>query len=138
MRTAYRVVATAILIGVALQVASIAFGLFGIEADAEDGATIDRAYDNFGLSWHAIAGTVIGILALVLLILSFFTRIERGRTLAAGLVGLVLVQFVLATVAFGLPAIGALHGLNGLVIAGVAEAAARRAAKTPVAEPVAT
>jgi hypothetical protein len=67
------------------------------------------------------------LLALVLLILSFLTDVPRGRTLAGIIVGLVVLQFLLAVVSFGLPAVGILHGINGLAIAGVAGAASRRA-----------
>jgi hypothetical protein len=54
--------------------------------------------------------------------------------LAGLVVGLVVLQFLLAVVSFGVPALGLLHGINGLVIAGVASTAARRAAvaKQPV------
>lgn len=135
MRAAYRVLAVVVMVGVALQVASIAFGVFGLEADAEDGATVNRDYQNFGLDWHSIAGTAMGVVVLALLVVSFFAKVERGRTLAGVLVGLVLLQLVLATVAFGVPAVGALHGLNGLAIGGIAAAAARRTVAAPVAEP---
>jgi hypothetical protein len=47
--------------------------------------------------------------------------------LAGIVVGLVVLQFLLAVVSFGLPALGVLHGINGLAIAGVAGTAARRA-----------
>jgi hypothetical protein len=60
-------------------------------------------------------------------VVSLFAKVERGRTLAGVLFGLVLLQFVLATAAYGVPAVGALHGVNGLAIAAVAGIAARRA-----------
>jgi hypothetical protein len=71
---------------------------------------------------------VIGLLALILLIVSFRTDVPRGRVLAGIVVVLVALQFVLAVVSFGLPALGVLHALNGLAIAAVASTAARRAA----------
>jgi hypothetical protein len=48
--------------------------------------------------------------------------------------GLVVVQFLLAVVSFGIPALGVLHGINGLAIAGVAGAASRLAS-SPSAQP---
>jgi hypothetical protein len=128
VRAAYRVVASVIAVAVVLQVASIALAGFTIAGDAEDGVTIGADYSNFGQSYHSIAGTAIGLLALVFLILSFLTDVPRGRTLAGVVVGLVVLQFVLAVVSFGIPALGILHGINGLAIAGVAGAASRRAA----------
>jgi heme A synthase len=128
VRAAYRVLATLVMAGVVLQVAFMAFGAFGLAADAEDGVTVDGSYRNLGQNLHGLGGMVIALLVLVLLIVSFFARVPRGRTLAGVLVVLVALQFVLATSAYGLPALGALHGLNGLAIAGVAGVAARRAA----------
>jgi uncharacterized membrane protein (UPF0182 family) len=132
MRAAYRVLATLIAVAVALQVASIALAGFTIASDAEDGATIGADYSNFGQSFHSITGTAIGALALVFLIVSFLTDVPRGRALAGIVLGLVVLQFLLAVVSFGLPALGVLHGLNGLAIAAVAGMASRRAA-TPIA-----
>ena len=60
--------------------------------------------------------------------MSFLTDVPRGRMLAGIVVALVALQFALAVFAFGLPALGILHGINGLAVAGVASAAARRAA----------
>ena len=114
-----------------LQVASIAMAGFTIAGDAEDGATIGADYSNFGQSYHSMAGTAIALLALVFLIVSFLTDVPRGRTLAGIVVGLVVLQIVLAVVSFGLPALGVLHGINGLAIAGVAGMASRRAATVP-------
>jgi uncharacterized membrane protein (UPF0182 family) len=133
MRATYRVLASLIAVAVVLQVASIALAGFTIASDAEDGTTIGADYSNFGQSYHSIAGTVIGLIALVFLIVSFLTDVPRGRTLAGIVVGLVVLQFLLAIVSFGIPALGILHGINGLAIAGVAGAAARRA--STVAQP---
>ncbi|TCN44470.1 hypothetical protein EV644_101394 [Kribbella orskensis] len=133
MRAVYRVLASAIAVAVVLQVASIALAGFTIASDAEDGTTIGADYSNFGQSFHSIAGTAIGLLALVFLIVSFLTDVPRGRMLAGIVVGLVVLQFLLAIVSFGVPALGILHGINGLAIASVAGAASRRAAT--VAQP---
>jgi hypothetical protein len=127
MKSAYRVLATLIAIGVAAQVAFIAFGTFRTAADADDGVTIDGSYGNTGLDLHSIGGSVIGVLVVVLLVVSLFARVPRGRTFAAILVALVALQFVLAVASFGVPAIGLLHGLNGLAIAAVAGVAGRMA-----------
>ena len=62
--------------------------------------------------------------------LRFLTDVPRGRSLAGIIVGLVAVQFALAVVSFGIPALGVLHGINGLAIAGVAGAAARRSTES--------
>jgi hypothetical protein len=128
MRGVYRFLGLGIALAVVLQIASIALAEFTIAKDADDGAAIGADYSNFGQSYHSIAGTVIGLLALVFLIVSFLTDVPRGRMLAAIVVGLVVLQFLLAVVSFGLPALGVLHAINGLAIAAVASAAGRRAA----------
>lgn len=125
MKSAYRVLATLIAIGVAAQVAFIAFGTFRTSADAEDGVGIDSSYSNTGLDLHSIGGSVIGGLVIVLLIVSLFAKVPRGRMFALILVGMVALQFLLAVVSYGTPVIGVLHGLNGLAIAGVAGFAGR-------------
>ncbi len=137
MKAAYRVIAILVQVGVVVQLALIAFGTFGTAHDAEDGVAIDGAYSNTGLDLHGIVGSAIGVVVLVLLIVSFFTKVERGRTLAAALVGLVVLQFVLATVSFGVPVLGVLHGLNAMAIAAVAGIAARNAGR-PAAAPAET
>jgi hypothetical protein len=131
MRATYRTLGLLIAIAVVLQVAAIALAGFTIAKDADDGTTIGADYSNFGQSYHSIAGTAIGLLALIFLIVSFLTDVPRGRSLAGIVVGLVALQFVLAVVSFGVPALGILHGINGLAIAGVAGAASRRATVVP-------
>src|SRR5262245_12687321 len=117
MRSAYRVLAILIAIGVAVQVAFIAFGAFQTHADADDGVTIDGSYGNTGLDLHSIGGSVIAALVLALLVVSLFARVPRGRMFALILVGMVALQFVLAITSYDVPALGVLHGLNGLAIA---------------------
>ncbi|MDX6240265.1 MAG: hypothetical protein QOG10_5085 [Kribbellaceae bacterium] len=133
MRAAYRVLASLIAAGVMLQVAAIALAGFTISKDAGDGATIDANYNNFGQQLHSIGGSVIALLAIIFLIVSFLTNVPRGRTLAGIVVGLLVLQVLLAVVSFGLPALGVLHGLNGLAIAGVAGMASRRAVQPAAA-----
>jgi hypothetical protein len=131
MRKVYRVLTMAIAIAVVLQIAAIALAGFTVSKDANDGTTIGADYSNFGQSYHSIAGTAIGLLALILLIVSFLTDVPRGRAFAGIIVGLVAVQFALAVVSFGIPALGVLHGINGLAIAGIAGVAGRRSSETP-------
>jgi hypothetical protein len=81
---------------------------------------------------------LIPLTSLILLIVSFFAKVPRGVMFAAIIVGLVALQV------FVLPALsrevgsgfGALHGINALVLMGVALMAAQRAsavARTTVA-----
>ena len=133
MRTAYRVLAGLISVGVLVQAMAIALAWFTAIKDVDDGLVIDKNYDgNWAHSLHGTNGMmVIPLLALLLLIVSFFAHIDGGIKWALYVVGLVVLQIVLAFAAFGAPALGALHGLNALAILVVSVLAARRAAPGP-------
>jgi hypothetical protein len=134
MKSVYRALAGLIAIGVLVQGMSVALGWFTALKDMDNGAVIDKNTDfNFGQGMHATVGMmVIPALALLLLIVSFFARVEGGIKWALFVLGLVVLQIALAFAAWGgLPAIGALHGLNAFALLGVASMAARRAAGPP-------
>ena len=129
MRNVYRVIAQLIAFAVVVQAAVIAFGLFGIWNDVDDGKVVADGYEgNGGFAIHSILGSgVIPLLALLLLVISFFVKVD-GAVKWAGLVVLaVAVQITLAFISFGVPAVGLLHAANAFIIAGVASMAARRA-----------
>jgi hypothetical protein len=130
MRSTYRVLAQLIALGVVVQAMSVALGWFLVLKDVDDGAVFDKNTDyNIGQATHGTVGImVIPVLAIVLLIVSFFAGIAGGVKWAAIVFGLVALQIVLALVSFGAPAVGALHGLNALVLLAVAGIAGRRAA----------
>jgi hypothetical protein len=137
MKSVYRALAGLIAIGVVLQAMTVALGWFTALKDMNDGAVISENTDfNFGQMAHGMVGMmVIPLLALVLLIVSFFAKVDGGVKWALFVVGLVVLQIALAFVAFGAPVVGALHGLNAFALAGVASMAARKAAApaTPAA-----
>jgi hypothetical protein len=62
------------------------------------------------------------LLGLILLIVSFFAAksVPGARKWGGIIFGLIVLQVVLAFVAFGAPIVGALHGLNALAIIGSA------------------
>ena len=130
MKQTYRVLAGLIVLGVVVQAAAIAFAWFGVIADVEDGGTFTSDSDgNLGHMLHGIVGmTVIPLLALILFVISFFAKVRSGRKYAGFLLLAVVAQVLLAFISFGVPAIGALHGINALVVLGLALATARQAA----------
>jgi hypothetical protein len=140
MKSVYRVLALAIAVGVLVQAMSIALGWFMALKDMDDGAVLDKNFEgNFGHSLHGIIGMmIIPLLALLLLIVSFFAGVPGGVKWAAITLGLVVLQIALAFVAFGVPAIGALHGANALALMAVAGIAGRRATGGTVTPTVAT
>ena len=130
MRSVYRVLAGLIAIGVVVQAMAIALAWFTVLHDSEDGLVFDKNSDpNIGHWIHTIVGSgVIPLLAILLLIVSFFAKVDGGVKWALYVFGAVALQFGLAAASFGAPVVGALHGLNAFLLLGVAATAARRAA----------
>jgi hypothetical protein len=140
MRGVYRGVALAIAALVALQAAFIAFALTGlVKWVREDGGTLDASVfaegstvqvgGEAGFALHALSGTfLIPLLALILVIVSFFAKIPGGTKWALIVFGVVVLQYALAFFARlgSLPVLSALHGLNALILFGVAVTAAMR------------
>jgi heme A synthase len=124
MKQTYRVVSGLVALGVLVQAAAIAFGWFDAIHELDSGLVIDENYEgNAGHVVHGINGMyLMPLLGLILLIVSFFAakQVPGARKWAGIVFGLVVLQVVLAFVAFGAPIVGALHGLNALAILGTA------------------
>ena len=148
MRTVYKVLAYAVAVEVALQASFMVLGIAGLGKWVDAGGTFDKAAlendqglfpEAVGFMLHGINGSiVIPVLALVLVIVSFFARVPRGVRWAAIVFGLVMLQGTLGFAGHALPAMGALHGLNALVLFAAALYAGRLArvpATSGAAEP---
>jgi hypothetical protein len=132
MKSTYRVLALLIALGVAVQAMSISLGFFIVLKNKSIG-------ENIGLELHSVVGQmVIPLIALVLLIVSFFAGIAGGVKWAAIIFGLVVLQVLLAFAALGAPVVGALHGLNALAVIAVAGIAGSRVAKQAAPSPTST
>jgi hypothetical protein len=140
MRTAYRVLAFVIAAEVAIQAAAIAYALFGLGVWIDGGGVLDKAAmenpsvtfaGDGGFALHGINGEiVIPVLVIVLLVLSFFAKVPRGVMWAGISLGLVVLQVLLGLFGHAVPFLGALHGINALLIFGVAVMAAMAARGT--------
>ena len=146
MRRAYHVLAYVIAADVVVQAMMIATGVAGLGHWIDDGATVNKhVLDNdpsFSGSWgfavHAINGEMlIPLLALVLLVVSFFAKVADGTRWALYVVGLVVVQAFLGVAQDDVPYLGLLHGANAFALLAVAALAGRRAS-VPAVEPVAS
>ena len=134
MRATYRVLALLIAVGVVIQAMFIAIALFQIVHDTDNGGVFDKNTENWAQGAHALTGyIIIPLLALVLLILSFFARIPGGAKWAGIVFGLVVLQTLLAGLGMAAPVAGALHGINAFALAGVASVAARKARQAETA-----
>lgn len=129
MRSTYRVLAYLVVLGVVVQAASIAFAWFSVINEVDSGTVIDESFEgNAGHALHGMVGlTAIPLLALLLLVVSFFAKVPGGIKWAAIVLGVAVLQVVLAFVSFGAPIVGALHGINALALAVVGARAGRQA-----------
>ena len=111
MKATYRVLAGLVCLLVLVQSASVAFGTFGIlsfvdggddytKAVAEDRAS---AAGGVGQNIHSFGAMAIAVVAILLLVVSFFAKIEGGVKWAGIVFLTVLLQWVFAFVAFRCP-----------------------------------
>jgi heme A synthase len=137
VRTVYRVLASLVALEVVVQAAALALGFAGLAhwvntGGVADSASIGGEEDPFpeavGFLVHGINGSiVVPALALLLVVASFFAGVRRGTAWALGVLGLVVVQVMLGFSAADVPALGAVHGTNALLLFTTALLAARRA-----------
>ena len=128
MKMVYRVLALLIALGVMLQAASVTFGMFGMLKWVEEGGTLDKsteltpALGGFvGFNWHATSGImVIPVIALLLLISSFFAKVPGGTKWALFVLLATVVQVGLGLFAHSIAGLGWLHGANALILFGLA------------------
>jgi hypothetical protein len=155
MRTAYRVLAYAVAGLVMVQAMVMVFAIDGLGKWVDGGGVLDKVAtasdqqlpfpEAVGFSIHGVNGMmVIPLTALLLVLFSFFVEIP-GATKWAGLVLLlVATQIALGLGGHAIPALGALHGLNALLLFSAAVYTARRERSVPAGpatesgEPVAT
>ena len=150
MKQVYRVLAFLIAAGVAIQAASIAYGMFGLIKWIEKGGTLDQSTEltpalggYTGFSWHATGGIfVISVVSLLFLISSFFAKVPGGIRWALIVFGVTVLQVALGLFSHSVAGLGWLHGINALVLFGTAMMAGMRvsravASNVEAVEPVA-
>jgi heme A synthase len=130
------VLAYAIAVEVAVQAMAVAWAMAGLGTWIMGGGVADASLmqgeatpfpEIAGFMIHAVNGTfVVPVIALALLVLSFFTRRRRPVVFATVLFVLVVLQGQLGFLGHELPAVGAVHGLNALLLFAVALYTARR------------
>lgn len=133
-----------------MQTASIAFAVAGLGRYISAGGSIDKAKmeagglfpEDSGFMVHGINGQMlIPLVAIALLIVSFFAKVPHGVRKAAVLLGLIVVQVILGLTLSGIPSLGILHGLLALGIfamAGEAGMSARSVHEVNTPEPAAS
>ncbi|MFL6047186.1 MAG: hypothetical protein ACJ72M_19025 [Propionibacteriaceae bacterium] len=137
MRTAYKVLAYLVAVEVAVQAMVMVWAIAGLEKWVDGGGVFDKAVtesegappfpEAAGIMAHINNGFfVIPALALLLVIVSFFTKVRGAIWWAVVVFVLVIVQTQLGGLGHDFPLVGALHGLNALVLFAVALYTGRR------------
>jgi hypothetical protein len=154
MRTAYKVLAYIVAAEVAIQAMAMVWAIAGLVKWVDAGGVFDKSLmesegtpftEVFGIIVHAINGTfVIPAIALLLLIVSFFTKVRGAIKWGAIVFLLTVAQGQIGFLGHEFPLAGALHGLNALALFASAlyagrrmRNAASRSAVTPADEQVA-
>jgi hypothetical protein len=136
MRSTYRALAYIIAAEVVIQAAVITYAMFGLSQWVDAGGTLNKSvWDDpnasftgaAGFAIHGINGEmVVPLLALVLLVVSFFAKVSGGPKWAGTILALVVIQVLLGLLAHAAPLLGPLHGINALILFSVAVMAGRR------------
>jgi hypothetical protein len=130
MRTAYKVLAWLVALGVVVQAASMVWAVAGLgiwidkEGGVFDKASAEAMFEGdvtftgvAGFMIHGMNGMmVIPALALILLIVSFFAKVPGGIAWAAYVLGAVVVQVALGLFGHENAIFGMLHGVNALIL----------------------
>ena len=152
MRTAYKVLAYLVAVEVAVQAMVMVWAIAGLGNWVDRGGVFDKSVvegviesggmpfpEVAGILVHGINGTfVVPGIALLLLIVSFFTKVRGAIKWALIVFALTVAQGQIGFLGHQFPLAGALHGLNALALFGVALYAGRRlrtAAASDVSRP---
>jgi uncharacterized membrane protein YphA (DoxX/SURF4 family) len=136
MRTVYKVLAYLVAAEVVVQAAAMVYAIAGLGKWVDGGGVFDKSVmesdqspfpEIAGIIVHGINGAiVIPVLALALLVVSFFTKLPGAVKAAVLVLVLVAVQANLGFAGHDIPALGALHGVNALLLFSASIYAARR------------
>ena len=118
------------------------FAIAGLYGWVSDGNELTKSHlegkeppeftGSIGFMLHGIVGmNVIPLLALVLLIISFFAKVPGGAKWAGGVFALAVLQVALGIFGHETPYAGLLHGFNALVLFSVATMTGRRVSEVP-------
>lgn len=145
MRAAYLWLSRIITVLVVVQAMTIVFAVAGLfnwitEKGGSLDASVVKSWDDtpptftgaIGHLLHVEVGEkLMPILALLLLIVSFFAKVSQGVAIALVLLVLVILQLLAGQNAENMPYLGLFHGLNAFLIFGAAMAGAMKAKAAP-------
>jgi len=147
VRSVYKVLAYIVAAEVVIQAMAMVYAVAGQGKWVMEGGVLDKAVlesrefvfpEVLGYAIHGINGAiVIPLLALAMLVFSFFAKVAGGAKWAGLVLLLVVVQATLGIAGHSVPFLGALHGLNALLLFSAAlytGLRVRRMAATPAVE----
>jgi hypothetical protein len=129
LNSAFRIWASIVSLAIIIQVGLASYGAFNAVDKADDNGTIGKDAVSDGFSAHAALGYLIFLAALILLVLAFLLRRTEGSARvkwSGGIVGLIVLQILLAWLGGASAWLGVLHGMNALAVAGIAGSFAGR------------
>ena len=129
MNSAFRIWASLVSLAIIVQVGLAAYGAFNAVDKSDDKGTIGKHAVSNGFNAHSALGYIILLGAVVLVVLAYAGRGtgSPARVRWSGLVlGLLVMQVLLAAAGDATPWLGILHGMNALAIAGFAGSLAGR------------
>jgi hypothetical protein len=147
MRSVYKVLAYVVAAEVVIQAMAMVYAVAGEGKWVMEGGVLDKAViesrefvfpEVLGYAIHGMNGMmIIPLLALLLFISSFFAKVPGGVKWGGVVLLLVVVQASLGLAGHAIPALGALHGLNALLLFSAAVFTGRRVRRVTAAAPTA-
>jgi hypothetical protein len=126
----FRIWASLLSLAIIVQVGLASYGAFHAVDVSDDKGTIGKNAVSDGFSAHAAFGYLILLAAVVLLALALIGRRAGGSPArvkwSGGILGLMVLQILLAAAGAASAWLGVLHGMNALAVAGVAGSLAGR------------
>ena len=133
MRQVFRTLAYVVAAGVVVQAAVIVYAVAGMGLYIDDGGVLDQAAmeqvfageqvfpEQNGMLLHGLNGTmVLPVLALLTFVASFFAGVRGAWRWGLAILVLVVLQVTLGLAGHSVPFLGGLHGVNALLLFGVA------------------
>lgn len=119
LRTVYRFWVSILAAAVVVQVALAGYGAFHAVKKVSDSSIDENTFED-GFGAHSALGYLIFLGVILAVILALLARPgKRTVLLTVGALVLMIVQIVLAWVGGEVPAVGALHPVNALIIVGL-------------------
>ena len=122
MSMVYKFWAAIVSVGVVIQVGFAGYGAFYVAHTIDNNepkAITEKGFED-GFGAHAGFGYLVVLAGILLLVIAAIGRQGGPRIKRTGLLaGLFVLQVILAWVGFGVPAVGALHPINALLIVGL-------------------